>query len=460
MLLVQVPQQPAVKTGRLVWSSLLPMWLRKHGFVFDMEHQTARSTDFVVAGQEAFASVVAGVYEGPINSAILAGLGLQGRTMVANAVDLYPVASTLGPFDPERFPGLAYGRDILRRIPVQRGERSDPYIWVPQDSRLAPSPVSVQVFDLAPGWHVLAHGRLDGMEEIYPVVISNGSIILLGLPLFDMVLRKHWMPPIEHGYYGLEADPFPVDAELWLARLLRAAGGKAHASPLDVWPGAKQACLTIRFDYDRDIPAESLSSLLDLLDHHGLKASWGFLARLSPTEKMAEIRARGHEIVLHTEAADREGMLREVGHFRDLGLPVSGVTAHGGIGSAGHLGQTYFEWAAEAGLQHADLLSRGTHVPHPAILARSERVELSSVYLPPSHYSLDQGTAPDAHYLVDLLRMIPARLAVGDHVTIMNHPDIHRPELEKLLSLLSLGNVWAATHLQAIQWMNETRFHL
>ncbi len=40
----------------------------------------------------------------------------------------------------------------------------------------------------------------------------------------------------------------------------------------------------------------------------------------------------------------------------------------------------------------------------------------------------------------------------------MNHPDIHRPEFEQLLSGLALDDVWPATHRQATDWIDTTRF--
>lgn len=461
-LLAQSPHLSApAASNRPHWSSLLPMWLRKHGFVFN-NGPRVRDDEFVVAAQGALPPVdlPAGFYEGPFDRASLEKLDLGAREMRGDRVALYPCGPARSERDPECFDGLAYGRDVLRRIPTQRGEKSDPYVWQPEDMRLAPGPVPVQVFEQAPGWHVLAHARLDDTDEMHPVLVSNGRIVVSGVPLFDLVGRKHWIPAIEHGYYSLEHDPFPVEAELWLARLIRASALAAGVSVtmLDPWPNGRRAALTIRFDHDRDISSESFSSLLGFLERHKLRASWGFLVRLAPSEKMAQARAEGHEIVLHTEASDRSRFVREVQTLRDAGSPVAGVTAHGGIGSAGHLGQAYFDWAAAAGLRHADTLSRNMHAPHPMVKIEDGSISTGPIYLPPLHHSLDHGTAPTAHYLDDLLRDVPSRLAAGDHVTVMNHPDIHRPEFERLLSGLALDDVWPTTHRQATDWIDATRF--
>lgn len=458
--LLTVLAPPAHSSAQIAWSSMLPMWLRKHRFI--IERAGKHGDEFVVASRYATLTrpLAAGIYEGPIDPAVVADFSIGMTEHVVKTIELFPDSSTMASSDFESFPGLAYGRDILRRIPAQRGEKSDPYLWSPQDVRLAPGGVSVQTFVPGPDWRVLAHAIFDESGERHPVIVSNGNIVLLGIPLFDLVARKHWMPKIEHGYYSLEHNPFSADAELWLAKLVRSVASEAGVvcPMVQGWPEDRHAALTLRFDHDRDISGESLASLLDLLDRQRLKASWGFLARLAPAEKMVQVKARGHEIVLHTEAPDRAGFLHEVSTFRQAGWPVAGVTAHGGIGSAGHLGQTYFEWAADAGLQHADILSRHNHAPHPAVLVGSDGIKLSSVFLPPVHHSLDRGTAPDAHYLDDLMHGVPARLAAGDHVTIMNHPDIHRPELEKLLLSLPMDKVWAATHAEVVEWVATTRF--
>jgi peptidoglycan/xylan/chitin deacetylase (PgdA/CDA1 family) len=191
--------------------------------------------------------------------------------------------------------------------------------------------------------------------------------------------------------------------------------------------------------------------MLALLDAHGAKASWGFLARLSDPAAIAAVARRGHEIVLHTEAGTRSALRRELDHFASLGHDIRGVTAHGGIGSAGHLGQRLYEWASAEGLEHADILSRDAHLPHPALAAAADGIVELPVYLPPGHWSLDTGTRPEAHALPALLADIPRRLDRGGLVTIMNHPDIHREQLRALLESLDLSRVWRASHLDAVR---------
>lgn len=449
-----VAEEHASCEHRLLWSGLLPMWLRKHGFLFRKAVPCAER--FVVAGRgvrspDRFGS---GLYEGPLDTSVLRCLGLSASTHAAETVAIDVVETG------ERFSGMAYGRDILRRIPERRGESSEPYMWRPDDPRLGFSQVPVQAFALSPGWEVIATARLDDDDRALPVVVSNGRTTVLGLPLFDMVVRKHWMPPISDAYYAYEHDPFPIEAESWLARLVREHALRAGATVavIDPWPNRCRSALTVRLDHDRPISTGSLVALLDLLDRHSLRASWGFLVRTDAVDIIAEAVRRGHEIVLHTEAANEGRFRDELDALRGQGWHVAGVTAHGGIGSAGHLGQIYFAWAERAGLSHADILSRHIGMPHPAISVRARSITCGDLMLPSAHYSLDTGTRPDAHRLADLLSLVPARLMAGHHVTIMNHPDIHRNELEHLFDALALDDVWRASHAEVCDWVAATRF--
>ncbi|MES1265680.1 MAG: hypothetical protein ABUU24_08535, partial [Variovorax sp.] len=99
------------------------MWLRKHCFIFAPAATSGSNGDFLVAARDAVpeAELPPGIYEGPLTDRALARLGLSARLVHADTVTLHPHASTLEENDPECFEGLAYGQDVLRRIPAQRG---------------------------------------------------------------------------------------------------------------------------------------------------------------------------------------------------------------------------------------------------------------------------------------------------------------------------------------------------
>jgi len=350
--------------------------------------------------------------------------------------------------------GAGFSGDVVRRIPAARGERSDPHPWETHDDLMRVPRLRVRFLEAGPGWETIAEARTqDGAEGC--VAARRGALTVTGVPFLAIAARYQWMPPLREGYHSIARRCWGEAADLWLAGLVDGAARAAGASLRreGPWPAGFRSALTVRFDHDRPIPEESLADLLALLDAHGLKASWGFLARLSDPAAMQAVARRGHEIVLHTEAGSRERLREELDHFRALGHDVRGVTAHGGIGSAGHLGQRLYEWAAAEGLEHADILSRETHLPHPAIAAGPCGLRELPLMLPPVHCSLDVGTKPDAHALPALLRELPARLARGGLVTVMNHPDIHRAQLRQLFTALDLGTTWCTTHLGAVRRM-------
>ena len=415
-------------------------WLRKHGM--PALHEDGSRFPITLNGSMPLGD---GLAEGPFDATALEPLGLGATDRVAEWVEILPTgAETLGE--------VGFATDLVRRIPAARGERSDPYRWTSPHAILSTPPLRVQFLRLSDGWDCLAEGKLpDGSRGC--IVARRGGLTLVGFPFLAMLARHHWMPPVDDGYYSVEGPCFNEAADLWLADLVSSSADSAgvrvvRASP---WPEGSRSALAIRFDHDRAIPEASLQDMLALLDAHGAKASWGFLARLSDPAAIAAVARRGHEIVLHTEAGTRSALRRELDHFASLGHDIRGVTAHGGIGSAGHLGQRLYEWASAEGLEHADILSRDAHLPHPALAAAADGIVELPVYLPPGHWSLDTGTRPEAHALPALLSHIPRRLDRGGLVTIMNHPDIHREQLRALLESLDLSRVWRASHLDAVR---------
>lgn len=422
------------------WSSMAGSWLRKHGM--PALHGNGSRFPITLNGSMPIGD---GLAEGPFDAVALEPLGLGATEHVAEWVEILPTGTeTLGE--------VGFATDLVRRIPAARGERSDPYRWTSPHAILSTPPLRVQFLRLSDGWDCLAEGKLaDGSRGC--IVARRGGLTLVGFPFLAMLVRHHWMPPVDDGYYSVEGPFFNEAADLWLADLVASSAAAAgmrvvRASP---WPAGMGSALTVRFDHDRAISEASLQDMLGLLDSYGMKASWGFLARLSDPSTIDAVARRGHEIVLHSEAATRASLRQELDHFKSLGHDIRGVTAHGGIGSAGHLGQRLYEWASAEGLEHADILSRDAHLPHPALAATADGITELPVYLPPGHCSLDVGTKPEAHALPALLDDIPRRLDRGGLVTIMNHPDIHREELRTLLGSLDLSRVWRASHLDAVR---------
>lgn len=450
------------------WSRLTGFFLRKHGFVF---HETDGETmarladdDYLIVTrgvQDAMHDFQAGLYEGPFPAKFLDALQLKAIAPIpAEQVELEFCEPGLESDLPRQSKAFGYAFDLVRRIPLNRAEQSEPYRFLDTEQPLNARHMSLQQLEPGPGWQVLARAHMSGQVGSIPVVITNGTITLMGLPLFDLAVRKHWMPRLDAGYFALDSRPPPRELELWLAWLIQeqASSGQRRLIRLSHWPQGFDAALTLRLDHDRTLSPAALDSLLESLKALNVRASWGLLEKNSDRDLIHRIASHGHEVTLHSEASTYNELSSELSALRALGAEPVGVTSHGGIGSSGHLGQVYFEWAERANLLHADILSRDNLWPHPSLAAGCGMPRMGAIMLPGLHRSLDTGTAPDAHRFKDLAEIIPSRLAAGEHVTVMNHPDIHQQELLLLLRNTMTKSVWAATHEEVCEWSRMTKF--
>ena len=66
-----------------------------------------------------------------------------------------------------------------------------------------------------------------------------------------------------------------------------------------------------------------------------------------------------------------------------------------------------------------------------------------------------QPPKPDGHQLENLSRDIPIALRNMEHVTLMNHPDIHWAELKLLLNNINFASVWKATINDVMSFANS-----
>jgi len=433
------------------WLSLADLVFRKHGIRFPSGLQIVSS---------GHATPSATYIETPLGLDFLQLLQVTTTNRTTASFDLRIRYSREEGF---RLAGEAIGAatDSERRIPPHGRPMPAPEPTKFQDPFAITDEMSLQLLSCPEGWTTLAEARFPDDENWYPVAATDGERLLCGAPLFALCIRRHWMPPMRHGYYALRRKPVPHTVELWLVSLIGSLA-EARSLPvarLETWPSGFTSALTIRHDHDRPMEDEAIDQLLDFYDSCGLKASWGFRTSLLPTSQIAKAAAAGHEITLHAETADSRGLQREIDAItRVTGIRPRGVTSHGGRGAVGHLGQTYFEAAEAAGMEHADILSRNNMYPHPAVIARRRCVESAGIMLTALHNSLDTGTAPDAHALHILQERVPVRLQEGQHVTIMNHPDVHLDQLRKLLMTLDMTRVWKVTHATAVDWFRTVHY--
>jgi hypothetical protein len=227
------------------------------------------------------------------------------------------------------------------------------------------------------------------------------------------------------------------------------------------WPKGFDAAFTVRHDYDRRISMGSIDELLNLYDSRGVKCSIGFLSYLSPQRDVRAFKERGHEIQLHSHGSDQASFERTLSILRHhAGGDVRGATIHGGSTGLGFVGDTFYGWAEEAGLDYAEGFFNDTNAPAaPIIRIGPAGFPVASKLLGTrGHVSLDTGTEPGAHRMKEVLVSLPSMLRGGDHVILMNHPDLNRAEFTNILRIIDLNGVWLATQAEVADWFRATHF--
>ena len=428
------------------WVSAWALLLRKHGLLGLVD---ASGADVV---RHPSKGAGAPFLDGPLDPRDMHTQGIQTQDAETEQVDVRLVD---GPWN-----RLCHPRFTVRPIP-RRGEvptQLDPVVLEPSDPVWPSGPIRVQLLDLPERFTTLATTTVAG--QFGPVIATDGRTVVSGLPLRALLAEAHAIAPTATSYLNHIAVPKTYELEQLVVNAIESAVLAAGGSSLrtDVWPSGHRAALTIRHDYDRVCPEPVLRGLLDTYANAGLASTWCFrLDNLEPAHAQM-IAASGHEVSLHTTAGDEDAFLTEVQELeRRTGVRPLGVTAHGGAGSAGYLGQHQLLWAVRAGMRYAELLGRTPLLPFQALSAADGAVTPLPLVLPNVHSSIDLTTKPDGHRLGDLQKQVPADLALGGHAVVMNHPDIHRDELRTLLAGLPLDHVWLATLADVAEWSWASR---
>ncbi len=452
------------REGRPYWSGGLSYWLRKWGLLY-IENESPTPPDeecFLIVSRGCFASNInPGFYEGPFSKEFLEQCKISGVNRSASELELRLVDEpiTIGP-------GLLtveeFGRpvDTVRKIPAAPNINSEPYQLEPTIDNKK-SYISYQRFDQISDWKVLAYVREINNGKYYPAILSNGTIILSGLPIIDISVEKMVMPACPDGYYAPVRKSISWRIEAWLSEQIVSHALAANQVLLRMkpWPSGYCSALSIRHDYDRPIDTEALNDLLDFYSSKSIKASFGFLTRLLPKAQINYVKLKGHEIVLHSEATDEAQFNQEISKLsKQADVRISGATCHGGIGSAGHLGETLFRWCSNAGLAYTEQLGRDHILPYPALKWENGSVQKIGTTIMSSHHSLDSGTAPHAHRLDFIMADMQTRFVAGGLVNLMNHPDVHITQLKKLIENIEIKSVWSATHHQVTEWCRITKY--
>ncbi|MDQ3564819.1 MAG: hypothetical protein M3436_11970 [Pseudomonadota bacterium] len=450
--------------GRFYFSAAFEVILKKYGWVLSQVEPpaaaTAQAFGFVTrstAWQETFSSLPL-VFEGPLAASVLSHLGIATRMLVAKQLELFDGQG-------EHLGTLRFNRASLRRIPANRTEISEPYPFEAEDRRWTPQTFSYQAFERLNDGDPIVWG-VDTSGSRHVLGVRSGPHLVFGVPLLDIMVQHHLMPPYPHRYYAMTTWSNLEPLERWLLSASE-AWFRRHdrvTIAVDRWPHSKRACLTVRHDFDRDLRDDTpkvqkqradISRLLQCYVERGIKSTWFWRIASYHPKLIDDVTSAGHEVALHTEAFDfGQWYEQEIKFFREQAdVPIAGYTVHGGGGAAGYLGQRQIRWAQASGMSYGELVGGQISLPTLAIVVDNDIPTTSSVVLPAWHRGLDLSMRPEGHRLSTLLPEAAKRLANGEHCVIMNHPDIHIEEMIALSNSLDLADVWPATMAEVASWV-------
>jgi hypothetical protein len=442
---------------RWYWSGAIDVVLRKRGWVPGMSESPLAliTRDHPAPDTGRYAGFLA---EGPLHSDFAASVAISGRDARSSKLTISLPASETAE--------LAYNHPSVR--PIRRTSQEEPpppRPFDPGDPRWGRQDVAFQWLEPTGQWDPALFATDDnGTEGV--IALRSDNALVLGVPLLDVAVQHHVMPPLDRPYWAMETWSDSGPLETWLLKQLEAIAASAgtHLISLDRWPAGHHAALTIRHDVDRPLSGKTADArqrrqlirrLLSVYGRMGVKASWFWRVETLSRLTMAMVRIRGHEVALHTEAADEGGFLKELDLVRHGGGGrVAGYAAHGGKGSAGYIGLTQMEWAQRAGLAYGEAPGDCIYLPRQAIGLIDGVPAVLPLVLPGGHRSLDVGLRPEQHEAEALTLEGRKALDAGEHLVIMNHPDIHVDELLALLAALPLTGVWCATLREVASWFN------
>ncbi|MGH8542591.1 MAG: hypothetical protein ACREX3_02875 [Gammaproteobacteria bacterium] len=448
---------------RFFYSAAFDVVLKKYGLILsDVAPASAVSaSEFgfvtrITPWQDTFGSLPL-VFEGPLATTVLSKLGIAANSFADERLDTHNhQGQYLGT--------LCFNRALLRRIPADRLENSDPFPFIAHDARWTPEKFTFQAFEPSESEECVLFGT-DTSGVRYCIGIRRGPHLLFGAPLFDTMVQHHVMPPYPVSFYAFVKSSDLEPLERWLLREADVLFRKHHrvSAAIDRWPASKHACLTIRHDFDRTLDGNSpkhrrqrtdIKRLLDCYATRGIKSTWFWRVTTYDEELIAQVIAAGHEIALHTEALNLDQWIdQEVGFFQErVGRPIKGYTVHGGNGAPGYLGQHQIGWALASGMRYGEILCQYVTLPTLAVIIESGIPAASSLVLPAQHRSFDLTTRPEDHRLESMLPESAAALAAGQHCVVMNHPDIHVDQMIAFVAKSNLQGVWRASMAEVASW--------
>lgn len=440
------------------WSGCVENFLRKYGIIPLCQETLGDnlSPAFAVVTREAPIGhnnwqQLGGMFEGPVHEEILNQLGIKFN---------YHQAEKLEIFRPEKnkYIKCSYSRFVVKQRLKDRETVSEPYPLVSDDSFFNNRVIRYQELIPHLGWQPSYYALVEDREII--IGVTNGKHLILGFPVFDLACNQMVMPDMDVGYYSkTHSSHFELDQLIIDDFLNYANNSNVRVVGTIRWPGDKKFALTIRHDYDRLITDYELLNLLSFYNQHGVKCSWHTLVAKAPAHQLAILKNEGHEIALHTVAYSKEVFSSEVSQLNELGFRVRGGSAHGGMGSPGFLGNTQFNWSINCDFDYFEK-NPANIKPHAIISVAKGYPQTGKLILHATHISLDGYKNMNDILSDGILSDSYAKFVfeMGEHINLMNHPDLNRSELFSVIESLDLSQAWCATSLEVVQWVKAARY--
>jgi SAM-dependent methyltransferase len=356
-----------------------------------------------------------------------------------------------------------YGLINVRKIPkIKREKYGDIVPFFSQKNNFYNNNnITYHSFKENPCWEPIMYG-IDENNRKEIIGIKKDKVIILGIPLFDIVVCGHAFPELEDkGYYDLNKYiNIPLLENILINTIEdHVISNDGTILKISEWPSNYKAALSIRHDFDRPINNDHLKSILSFYNKHKFKATWFWLTTTYNNHQIDMVLSQNHEIALHNEESKSPKFFKELEYFAKRGIQIKGFSCHGGAGADGYLGSTTMKCALEAGLEYGELLGHFVEQPVAAILTDKNNVHKATpLMLPCVHLSFDKSVKPNEHYSKYLNRTVPSFLDQGTHVVIMNHPDIHQNALQEFLVNVKRDNVWYETLENVCKWTKFSRY--
>ncbi|HEX2589867.1 MAG TPA: hypothetical protein VHL34_00120, partial [Rhizomicrobium sp.] len=321
--------------------------IRRHGLInvesVDETTVAARKGHVPVLTRSTFANpdiLLDGVaaFEAPLHPGMSKRLGLSGETAAFETLTVRSCRTG---------DSWTVFRPYIEKTPAAESERVTP--WTNRA-------IGVELFDGITSDVAMDMILPDG--RTFPAVFRHGRAWVCAFPIFDLIAEHFAVPPLDQRYAACtRMEELNTLADTVLRGLIEHAERNPDFQSVRCarWPEGYNSAFAIRHDYDRPISDTALASLLALHQKTGLKCSVGILAYETPSDQIAALVERGHEIQFHAFESSYHDLRTHLSSLTEVvGRRIRGATVHGGASGPGFRGDKHISWFERAGFRYTE----------------------------------------------------------------------------------------------------------